>query len=83
MLSKLKVNVEADLDADALRSVTDSARTAAVLEVYRLGQIGSGGAARLLGMERPEFLDLAASRHIPTIQITPSELDDELGVPGH
>jgi hypothetical protein len=53
------------------------AREAAILELYRIGEIGSGRAARDLGMGRVDFLDLAGRHHISTIQTTADELEAE------
>jgi predicted HTH domain antitoxin len=78
----IRVAVEGPLDEEALRSATARAREAAILELYRLGRITSGRGAVLLGIERGEFLRLAAARGIPTVQLTPEELRDEVGPPG-
>jgi predicted HTH domain antitoxin len=72
------IRVEADLDPETLLAVTASAREAAVLELYRLGRITSGGGARLLGIPRVDFLELAATRRIPTLQVTPEEISAEV-----
>lgn len=74
----VRVRVEADLDPEALRAVTARAREAVVLELYRLGRITSGGGARLLGIARVEFLELAGARRIPTLQATPEEIATEV-----
>ena len=52
---------------------------AAILELYRIGQISSGRAAQDLGMSRVDFLDLANRHRISTIQTTADELEEELG----
>jgi predicted HTH domain antitoxin len=79
MAESIRVSIEGIEDAEACRMATERAREAAILELYRLGQITSGRAAHDLGMSRVEFLDLAISHRIPTIQITPDELEEELG----
>ena len=71
------MKVEAEVDSEALERATASAREAAILELYRMGRMTSGAASRLLGIGRVEFLDLASKRGVPTIQITPSELEAE------
>ncbi|MBI4704766.1 MAG: UPF0175 family protein [Deltaproteobacteria bacterium] len=76
--SDFEVTVAAPLDAAALEAATRSAREAAVLELYRLGRITSGCGARWLAIGRGEFLDLAAARGVPTIQVTPDELRREV-----
>lgn len=72
------VRIEADLDPETMRAVTASAREAAVLELYRLGRVTSGGGARLLGISRVDFLALASARRISTLQMTPDELAAEV-----
>jgi uncharacterized protein UPF0175 len=79
MAESIRVSIEGIQDAEACRLATERAREAAILELYRLGQIGSGRGARDLGMSRVEFLDLAIRHNIPTIQITADELAEELG----
>jgi len=76
-MNGVRVLVEADVDAEALQAATKSAREAAILELYRLGRIGSGRGAGLLGIGRAEFLDLAGEHGIATMQVTPAELDEE------
>jgi hypothetical protein len=76
-MNGVRVLVEADVDAEALRAATESARKAAVLELYGLGRITSGRGAALLGIGRAEFLDLAGEHGIATMQLTPAELDEE------
>lgn len=78
----IRVSVEGlALDDEALRAATARAREAAILELYRLGRITSGRGAILLGIERADFLALAAQRGIPTLQVTAQELRDELASP--
>ena len=79
MADSIRVSIEGIEDADACRAATERAREAAILELYRIGQIGSGRAAHDLGMSRVEFLDLANRHQIPTIQTTADELEEELG----
>lgn len=73
----VRISIKGVGDPDARRAATDRAREAAILELYRLGQIGSGRAAQELGLARVDFLDLAARHGIPTIQITAAELEEE------
>ena len=65
-------------DEQACRAAADRAREAAVLELYRRGQLGSGRAARDLGISRLEFLDLANGHGVATIQTTTDELQEEV-----
>jgi len=58
--------------------IAERGREAAILELYRIGQVASGRAAHDLGMSRVEFLDLANRHQIPTIQTTAAELEEEL-----
>lgn len=74
----IRIAVEEPLDEEALQSVTARAHEAAILELYRLGRITSGRGAALLGIDRGEFLGIAAKRGIPTLQVTPEELRDEI-----
>jgi hypothetical protein len=78
VIDSIRVSVEGIDDPEALRCATARAREAAVLELYRLSRMTSGRAADLLGIERADFLTLAGSRHIATIQLTPQELTEEL-----
>ena len=78
MAQMIRISIDGIDDADARRAATECAREAAILELYRLGQISSGRAARDLGLSRVEFLDLANRHRIPTIQITADELEEEL-----
>ncbi len=78
MSDEIRVAVEGPLDEEALQAATECAREAALLELYRLGHITSGRGARLLGIDRVEFLERAARRHIATLQVTPEELRDEV-----
>jgi hypothetical protein len=78
MAETVRVSIEGIEDPDAHRAATERARDAAVLELYRLGRITSGQAARELGTTRVEFLDLAGRRGIPTIQTSADELEEEL-----
>lgn len=77
MAGPIRVSVEGVEDVEARRAATNRAREAAILELYRLGEISSGGAARDLGMSRVDFLNLANRHGIPTIQITAHELEEE------
>ena len=78
MVERIRVSIEGIDDADARRTATERAREAAILELYRIGQISSGRAARDLDLSRVEFLNLASRHHIPTIQTSPDELEEEL-----
>lgn len=78
MVEPIRVSVEGIEDADACRRAIERAREAAILELYRIGQITSGRAADDLGMSRIEFLDLANRHQISTIQTTAEELEEEL-----
>lgn len=78
MVQPIRISIEGIDDADVRRAATDRAREAAILELYRLGQITSGRAARDLGMSRIDFLNLANRHGIPTIQTTADELEEEL-----
>lgn len=60
-------------------TLADEVRTLLVLERFRRGEFGSGRAARLLGIPRVVFLDLAAERGISTLGYGVDELRRELG----
>ena len=79
MTESIRVSIEGIEDAEACRMATERAREAAILELYRIGQITSGRGAADLGMNRVEFLELANRHHIATIQTTTDELEEELG----
>lgn len=78
MAGSIRVSIEGIEDADARRTATERALEAAILELYRIGQISSGRASHDLGMSRIDFLDLANRHRIPTIQTTAAELEEEL-----
>jgi predicted HTH domain antitoxin len=64
------VPVELDQDLVALleelqRPAKQAARELIVLELYRQGEVSSGRAAQLLGMEREEFIRHASEQGIP------------------
>ena len=50
----------------------------AVLEAFRRGDISSGRAAHLVGLKRIEFLEFAARRGIPTMNLDVDGLAREL-----
>ncbi|MBI4729031.1 MAG: UPF0175 family protein [Acidobacteria bacterium] len=77
MAEPIRVSVDG-VRGEARRLATERAREAAVLELYRIGQVGSGQAARELGVSRVDFLELANRRGIPTIQTTADELKEEV-----
>ena len=67
------VHVELDQDLVALleelhRPVKQAARELIVLELYRQGELSSGKAAHLLGLEREDFIRHASARGIPYFQ---------------
>jgi len=51
-----------------------------VLSLFTDGQISSGKAAQLLGVNRVDFLALLRARRIAYINYTPEELADEFRV---
>ena len=77
MVKSIRVSIEGIEDAGARQAATERAREAAILELYRIGQISSGRAAQDLGMSRVDFLELAGRHHIPTIQTSADELEAE------
>lgn len=50
----------------------------AVLNAFRQGEISSGRAARLLGMARGAFLELAAAHRVPTMNYDTDDFASEL-----
>ena len=67
-----------DLLEELHRPVKQAARELIVLELYRQGEVSSGKAAELLGMERGEFIRYAAARGIPYLQLSGEELRREV-----
>ena len=53
MIKSIRVSIDGIDDADALRAATERAREAAILELYRIGQISSGRAAHDLASLEP------------------------------
>lgn len=77
----VKIELDEDLAAlleDLGRPVKETARELIVLELYRQGELSSGRAAQLLGMEREEFIRHASKQGIPYFQVEGEELDREL-----
>jgi predicted HTH domain antitoxin len=77
------VPIELDEDLVALleelrRPAKQAARELIVLELYRQGDVSSGRAAQLLGMEREEFIRHASKQGIPYFQLEGEELQREL-----
>lgn len=77
------VQVELDHDLVALleqlrQPVKDAARELIVLELYRQGELSSGKAARLLGMERDTFIRHASDKGIPYFQLRGDALRQEI-----
>lgn len=50
----------------------------AVLEAFRRGDVSSGRAAKLTGLTRLEFLQLAAARGLPTLNLDSEDFAREL-----
>lgn len=61
ILVELEVPAESALGHDEARRL---ARESFYVELYRLGLIGSGRAAALLGMDRSAFLDLLSAHGV-------------------
>jgi len=77
------VQVELDQDLVALLEelhgpVKQAARELIVLELYRQGELSSGKAAQLLGLEREAFIRHASAQGIPYFQLRGEELRREL-----
>lgn len=58
--------------------VKEAARELIVLELYRQGEVSSGKAAELLGMQRGELIHYASARGIPYLQLSGKELRREV-----
>jgi predicted HTH domain antitoxin len=76
-------SVELDEDLVALleelrRPAKEAARELIVLELYRQGEVSSGRAAQLLGMEREAFIRHASNQGIPYFQLQGEDLQREL-----
>ena len=77
------VPVELDQDLVAVleelrRPVKEAARELIVLELYRQGELSSGKAAELLGLEREDFIRQASAKGIPYFQLRGEDLQREL-----
>ena len=77
------VPVELDQDLVAVleelrRPVKEAARELIVLELYRQGELSSGKAAQLLGLEREDFIRQASAKGIPYFQLRGVDLQREL-----
>ncbi len=60
------------------RPLEDAVPELIVLELYRRGQLSSGKAAELLGMERITFIQYASRLGLPYFDMTESEWDAEV-----
>jgi predicted HTH domain antitoxin len=60
------------------RPAKQAVRELIVLELYRQGEVSSGRAAHLLGMEREQFIRYASKQGIPYFQLEGDELHREL-----
>ena len=67
-----------DLLEELQRPAKEAARELIVLELYRQGEVSSGRAAQLLGMEREEFIRYANKQGVPYFQLEGEELQREL-----
>jgi len=80
-LEAVPVQLDQDL-VELLEELQRPARKAAreliVLELYRQGEVSSGRAAQLLGMEREKFIQHASKQGIPYFQLEGEELLREL-----
>ena len=77
------VPVELDQDLVAVLEelrlpVKEAARELIVLELYRQGELSSGKAAQLLGLEREDFIRQASAQGIPYFQLRGDDLRREL-----
>ena len=77
------VPVELDQDLVAVleelrRPVKEAARELIVLELYRQGELFTGKAAQLLGLEREDFIRQASAKGIPYFQLRGVDLQREL-----
>lgn len=77
--------IEVELDQDPVevleelhRPARRAARELIVLELYRLGEISSGKAAELLGMEREKFIRRASEQGVPYFQLRSDQLRWEI-----
>jgi predicted HTH domain antitoxin len=53
-------------------------RLAAALLWYSQAEISQSKGAEIAGTSRAECIDELAHRHIPVVQVTPEELDEEI-----
>ena len=54
-------------------------RLAAAVKWYELGRLSQSKAAELAGMSRAAFLDALDRYEVSPFQVTPQELEDEIG----
>ncbi|MBA3416464.1 MAG: UPF0175 family protein [Chloroflexia bacterium] len=81
MSTTIKIEFDDDVVArlgDSPRAITDAARQAIVLDLFRQAAISGGRASALLEMDRLDFMRLASSRGIPVIDLTAEELRAEI-----
>ena len=79
----LKVEIELPRNLLAALNVPESelarrAREWVLLELFQEGKISAGKAAELLGMSKPQFLELLSQRNLPYLDADPKELEREV-----
>ena len=80
-MSAVQIELDHELVAvleELHRPVQEAAREMIVLELYRQGELSSGKAAQLLGVEREDFIRHASARGIPYFQLRGEDLRREL-----
>ncbi len=81
MSTTITIEIDDDVAArlgDSPRAITDAARQAIVLDLFRRAAISGGRASALLDMDRLDFMRLASSRGIPVIDMTAEEWQEEV-----
>ena len=58
--------------------VPQRVREALVMDLLRLERLSEADAARFLGLNRHELVDLMGRHHVPVIRMSPEELREEL-----
>jgi predicted HTH domain antitoxin len=58
----------------------DEVRTLAAVKLFEVGRVSLGQAAALAGHSTRVFVDVLARYHVPVINYSPDELEEEIGL---
>jgi predicted HTH domain antitoxin len=82
-MAGMKVEIELPRNLLAALNIQESelgrlAKEWVLLELFQEGKISAGKAAEVLGLSKPQFLDLLNERHLPYLDANLKELEREV-----